>query len=76
MEFLIGIIGFVIGFAISWIACNYFRKSKSFGTLRVDNSDPNDGPYLFLEIAEDPKSLINKKEVLLNVKNENYIPRI
>lgn len=75
MEFLICIIGFVIGFAISWITCNYFRKSKLSGTLTVYNSDPNDGHYLFLEITEDPKALMNKKEVLLNVKNENYIPR-
>ena len=47
------------------------RLQPKIGTLRMDRSDP-DGPYLFLELREDPKILGEYKEVRLDVKLEDY----
>lgn len=76
MEFLVCIVWFIVGFAVSWTIHNRWKKPKPFGTLRVDHSDPDDKPYLFLEITEDPASLVNRKEVILDVKIKDYIPRV
>lgn len=61
---LCALIGFVIGVK---------NRSKPLGTLRVDHSDPDDGPYLFLELSEDPEKLINQQYIILNVNVEDYI---
>lgn len=58
------LIGFVIGIN---------HHHKPVGTLRVDQSDPDDNPYLFLELSEDPKKLPNQKYITLKVNIENYI---
>ena len=58
------LIGFVIG-------VKYHHKPV--GTLRVDQSDPDDNPYLFLELSGDPKKLTNQKYITLKVNIENYI---
>lgn len=58
------VIGFVIGIKY---------HHKPVGTLRVDQSDPDDNPYLFLELSEDPKKLPNQKYIILKVNIENYI---
>ena len=57
------LIGFVIG----------INHHKPVGTLRVDQSDPDDNPYLFLELSGDPKKLPNQKYITLKVNIENYI---
>lgn len=49
-------------------------KDKPIGSLRVDESDPDSGPYLFLEL--DPGGLndiYKKQSVRLRVKIKNYI---
>ena len=58
------LIGFVIGVK---------HHHKPVGTLRVDQSDPDDNPYLFLELSGDPKKLPNQKYITLKVNIENYI---
>ena len=58
------VIGLVIG-----IKCH----NKPVGTLRVDQSDPDDNPYLFLELSGDPKKLTNQKYITLKVNIENYV---
>ena len=58
------LIGFVIGIK---------SHHKPVGTLRVDQSDPDDNPYLFLELSGDPKKLPNQKCITLKVNIENYI---
>ena len=58
------IIGFVIGIK---------SHNKEIGTLRVDQSDPYDGPYLFLELSENPKKLLDKKRITLKVNVEDYV---
>lgn len=61
------ILGFILGFTVSTVCKKYV------GTLRIDQSDPNDSPYLFLEMSEDPRRLLNKKRVNLKVNTQNYI---
>ena len=68
------IIAFVLGLLIGiFTASRAFRK-PSAGNLRVDTSDQQDGPYMFLELTESgAKSLKTAKQVTLDVKLENYI---
>ena len=66
--FLLGI-GIVIGGIITLVI---FKKSR-IGDLRVDSSDPNDGPYLFLELYRGPQDIVNKKYVVLKVNTQSYI---
>ena len=48
MDWLIVFIGIVIGAVVTaYVFCRNF-----VGTLRVDQSDPTDAPYLFLEIEK------------------------
>lgn len=72
MELLIGIvIGFIISLAITMIAT--FSKHKTSGNLRVDESDPDSPPLLFLELTEDLNKVKAKKIITLAVRLENYI---
>ena len=67
-----GVIGTLFGFMIAEL----LQKRKKIGTLRMDRSDPNEAPYLFLELDPDGMRKINRlKTVVLRVKLENYIPR-
>lgn len=68
------IIFLVIGIVIGCILSRFMPK-KIVGTLRVDHSDPDSGPYLFLEIAHGGMDAIKKKKyVLFEVNLKSYIP--
>lgn len=69
------IIGVVLGVVIGWIIGRFTYKTKPIGNLRIDSSDPDDGPYLFLELSSKstPNLLKLKKYVTLEVKVENYV---
>lgn len=79
--FVLLILGLVIGILIGgFIGCIVTRNAmikrslKSLvGTLRVDTSDPDDNPYMFLELSKDVTDVTSKKSVLLKVSTENYI---
>lgn len=62
-------LGMVIGGL--W-TCIVFRMFV-VGTLRVDRSDPDEAPYLFLELAKDVRTVSGKRYVIFKVRNENYI---
>jgi hypothetical protein len=69
MDWLIVFIGIVIGAVVTaYVFCRNF-----VGTLRVDQSDPTDAPYLFLEIEKGMGDISRKKYVLLRVNTESYI---
>lgn len=48
---------------------------ESIGALRVDNSDPDDNPYLFLEIDQAWRlnTIADREYVTLRVNVQNYI---
>lgn len=65
---------FVIGSIFGTFISRLFLKKQNIGILRIDNSD-SDGPYLFLELTKNISEFDKKNQILLNVKNENYIPQ-
>lgn len=69
----IGLIaGALIGFALAII----LKKEKPIGTLRVDRSDPDEAPYLFLELEQNGMERIRQsKTVVLKVDLNGYLPR-
>lgn len=65
---------FIIGIVCGSFISHLLLKKHSIGTLRIDNSD-SDGPYLFLELSTNISSFNKKKQVTLNVLDENYLPQ-
>lgn len=66
-------IGFILGLIIGYIAAKFVYYKEPIGDLRIDESDPDDGPYLFLELNSRPNTFKHLKQVTLNVKAKNYI---
>lgn len=64
-------IGLGVGYALG------LKKEplKAIGTLRVDQSDPDDGPYLFLELysPDATTAIMNSKQVIFDVNVKDYI---
>lgn len=67
-------IAIVISIFIGFLIGHYIHK-KPIGILRVDHSDPDDKPYLFLEMDIEPDKLIHNKYVMFKVNTESYIPQ-
>lgn len=64
------IIGIIIGIVFGR---QVFRRDV-VGSLRVDQSDPDSGPYLFLKLSHKGADAIYKKRyVVLKVNIKNYI---
>lgn len=71
MEVVIGIaIGIIIGSVVTCLVFGAF----SVGSLRVDQSIPEDDPYLFLELTKNVSTILKKKFVVLKVRAEDFIP--
>lgn len=73
--FIIMLIAMLMGaFLGTTIACRFAPKNKPVGTLRIDQSDPDSEPLLFLEIdAGQTDRLYKQGTVLLRVSLESYI---
>jgi hypothetical protein len=67
------IVIFVLGLIIGLIAHGKSSSDEPVGSLRIDTSDPDEGPYLFLELKNDPEEVMNKKYITLKVDIKNYI---
>lgn len=68
------IIAILVGFLIGLLMSRFIFREKPVGSLRVDHSDPDSGPYLFLELDHDGAEAIYKKRyVRLRVDLKNYI---
>ena len=67
------IIAFLVGVLIGTILYAIAIKTASVGTLRIDQSDPEDLPYLFLELKKNLNNIASNKYVIMEVKRENYI---
>ena len=64
---------FLLGFMAGIVSFLVYLIVRSVGTLRVDQSDPTEQPYLFLELDKPVESVINKKYVLFRVIKKNFI---
>ena len=64
-----------VGFAIGFVSACIGVLSLKVGVLQIDRSDPSEPPYPFLRISRDSsiEELSNRKYVLLEVKNENFV---
>lgn len=69
---MVGLLGLIVGFVFGVNVVYHFLK---VGTLRVDQSDPFDEPYLFLELSRPVSYVMGRKVVVMDVKVEDYIPR-
>lgn len=68
------VIAILIGILAGMFMSRFIFKEKSVGSLRVDQSDPDSGPYLFLELNRDTADAIyNKHYIRLRVDLKNYI---
>ena len=66
---------FGIGILVGIVCTTVATRTKSVGSLRVDMSDPDDGPYLFLELSKDIGKIYRKKYVIFKVSLKNFIPQ-
>ena len=68
------LIWLLVGILIGLFASRFIFKDKPIGSLRVDKSDPDSEPYLFLELDSGGMIDIYKKQsVRLRVKIKDYI---
>jgi hypothetical protein len=61
----------VIVLAIIFSRRNDRKKEEPVGTLHIAN-DPEDGPYLFLELDKKPEELYSKSTLVFRVDNIPY----
>ena len=74
LAFVLIVVGFILGVFVGFAIERYMSdRMEPIGDLRIDESDPEDGPYLFLELKTAPNNFKSLKQVTLNVKAENYI---
>lgn len=79
MEYLIVLM--LIGLALVFYGGYLFGHNRAdmknnlseVGSLRIDNSIPEDGPRLFLELTSTLGELYSKKYVILKVNTQNYL---
>ena len=64
---------FCVGILSGVALTKLLSREKSVGNLRIDRSDPNEEPYLFLELDRNVKEISKKKTVMLNVLDKNYL---
>jgi hypothetical protein len=64
-----------LGVAIGVVITRMIDSKRHIGVLRVNNSDPDDGPYLFLELFKEVPNLAKMKFVILKVDLRQYDPR-
>ena len=60
MEILFLVGGVIVGIFLTIL----ILRKEPIGTLRIDYSDPDSGPYLFLEIPQKNKHLITQKKTV------------
>ncbi len=67
----LGTVAGIVGYEIT----ARIRRRNCIGALRMDRSDPDEAPYLFLELDPDGMQKIHRyKTVTLRVRIENYLP--
>lgn len=65
----------LVGIAIGCIISRIVFRDEPVGTIRVDTSDPDDGPYLFLVLTKDLDVISQKKNIVLKIDLTSHTPR-
>lgn len=75
MEFvLLGVAIFIIGIFAGFGIGKMKYRQWPIGDLRIDQSDPDSPPNLFLELDANVPAIMAKKSVMFRVKVEDFIP--
>ena len=75
LEIVIVAIGaMIIGVAIGFNIGKAKYHQWPIGDLRVDQSDPDSPPQLFLELDKNVPAVMTKKYVVFRVKGKDFIP--
>lgn len=70
------VIFFLAGFISGAIIIDHkLHKNTTVGKLRIDASDPNESPYLFLELKSDPNEVMKHNRVYLDVDSKPLLSR-
>ena len=68
------ILYFLCGLFVGGIAVYFAFTKNNLGVLKVDNSDKDSEPYLFMEINRNrANDIYSKKYIVLKVDLKNYI---
>lgn len=76
MMFVVWLVFFIMTISVlaTILISKNLERRKQIGSLRVDQSDPTESPYLFLELTSDGMTKIRKyRTVVVKVRIENYI---
>ena len=75
MGFMFGILAVsLLSIGVGFMAGLIFRSpERPIGTLRIDRSEEDEEPHIFLELYHDTSDIGSRKTVTLNVSTENYI---
>ncbi len=69
------VVALCVGILVGIIGCKVYGRFHAIGRVRVDNSDPDSSPYLFLELSHTgANDLMKKKFVILQVEVKDFIP--
>lgn len=71
---LLGVVAMIIGISIGFGIGKAKYHQWPIGDLRIDRSDPVDGPHLYLELDTDVSAVLRKKRVVFRVKVKDFIP--
>lgn len=70
------LIALIIGIAVGFLAAVLIFHANEVGTLRIDDSDPDSPPYLFLEVEHGKSHILQRsKYVRMKVDLHGYLPR-
>ena len=65
-------IGLIIGVLIGHFVSKIVSRGDPIGTLMIDYSDPEDGPYMFTELKVHPDMFKSEKTVTFEVEITNF----
>ena len=65
-------LSFMAGIIIGVMVCCFRNKSDICGNLRIDRSQKDEQPYLFLELRKEVNDICSKKYVVFKVRDENF----
>lgn len=70
-------IAIIVSCIVSSLVTIWLRRDydKIVGTLRIDSSDPESDPYIFLELNRGTGDVSRRKVVTLKVSTESYLSR-
>lgn len=67
------LIGIVLGTIIGSIVTLIYKNTHVVGNLIIDRSDPDDKPYIFLQISRELAYVSQKNVISVKVKNKNFV---